>query len=252
MIKVALFGKNSNSIIHLLREYGLEISDDKPDVIISYGGDGTLLSAERKFPSIPKLPIRDSKVCKKCPQHSTEHLLESLADGSLKSESFPKLEAKIGDEDILAINDIVIRNSTPMHAIRFKVFKNGHAITPDIIIGDGVVATTAFGSTGYYQSITRETLDKNFALAFNNTVAQFQPLKFADGDIIKIIIVRGPGSLSSDNNPKLISLKENEDMSGVRDNSLKIFPSKHMANIYALSGLRCNKCVILRDRRLDH
>lgn len=243
-MKVALYGKNSNSIAHLLGQYGLEISDDKPDVIISYGGDGTLLSAERKFPSIPKLPIRDSKVCKKCPEHSTEHLLESLADGSLKSESFPKLEAKIGDEDVLAINDIVIRNSTPMHAIRFKVFKNSHAVTPEIIIGDGVVATTPFGSTGYFQSITRETLEKGFALAFNNTVQEIPLLKFDGDDIVKIVVVRGPGSFSSDNNPKQIPLHDHDE--------IKFFPSRHLANIYALSGLRCGKCVILRDRRLDH
>ncbi len=139
-----------------------------------------------------------------------------------------------------------------MHAIRFKVLKNGHAITSEIIIGDGVVATTPFGSTGYFKSITRETLENGFALAFNNTVQEFTPLKFDEDDVIKIVIIRGPGSLSSDNNPKLIQLREHDEMSGARDNSLKIFPSKHNANIYALSGLRCDKCVVLRDRRLDH
>lgn len=243
MIKVSLFGKNSNSIRDFLSQFGLEISEDNPDVIISYGGDGTLLSAERKFPGIPKLPIRDSKVCKKCSEHKTETLLKDLSEGKIDLKIFPKLQAKFGEEDILAINDIVVRNSTPMHALRFKVFKNNSPITPEIIIGDGVVATTPFGSTGYYQSITRKTIDRGFALAFNNTTVNIEPIHFSENDKIKVIIVRGPGSLSSDNNPKLLNLREHDEIT--------IFPSTHHAKIYVKTTLRCKKCVILRDKRLD-
>lgn len=242
MIKVGLFGKNSDSIRHLIPEYGLEFVDDKPDVIVSYGGDGTLLSAERKYPSIPKLPIRDSKVCKKCPLHTTEHLLQKLSEGIIKLEEYPKLEAKFGAEEVLALNDLVIRNSTPMHALRFRVYLNEKLIREEVIIGDGIVATTVFGSTGYYQSITRKTIDKDFALAFNNTTFHIEPVKFSKHDKLRVEIIRGPGSLSSDNNPKLLFLKEGD--------SLTIQPSSHSAQIYVEKTLRCNDCVILRHKRL--
>lgn len=241
MIKVSLFGKNSDSIRHFIPQYNLELVDDKPDVIISYGGDGTLLSSERKFPGIPKLPIRDSKVCKKCPPHSTGTLLEALSQKRLNFQEFPKLEAKSGTEDILAINDIVIRNSTPMHALRFRVFKNDEPLKSDPIIGDGIVATTPFGSTGYYQSITRKILNHGFAVAFNNTTKPLEPLKFSGGDEIRLTVVRGPGSLSSDNNSKIYSLRENDEV--------KIFASTHTARII-MDPLRCFDCVILRDKRL--
>lgn len=240
-MKVSLFGKNSDSIRHFLAEFGLQLVDDKPDVIISYGGDGTLLSSERKFPGIEKLPIRNSKVCRKCPPHATEALFEALSQGRLNFEEFPKLEAKFGSEDILAINDIVIRNSTPMHALRFRVFKNNQPVTPVIIIGDGIVATTSFGSTGYYQSITRTTINKDFAVAFNNTTQNIKPLKFYPGDEINLVVIRGPGSLSSDNSPKIYSLKETD--------SVKIFASIQKAHIF-MDTLRCRDCVILRDKRL--
>lgn len=241
MIKVSLFGKNSDSIRHFIPQYGLDLVDDKPDVIITYGGDGTLLSAERKFPGIPKLPIRDSKVCKKCPSHSTEALLEALGQRRLTFQDFPKLEARFGHEDISAVNDIVIRNSTPMHALRFRILKNGLPITPDAIIGDGVVATTPFGSTGYYQSITRTTIANGFAIAFNNTTREIGPIKFAHDDEIKLIVVRGPGSLSSDNSPKILFLKEGDEV--------RIFASTAKARIF-MDTLRCSNCVILRDKRL--
>ena len=242
MIKVGLFGKNSDSIRHLIREFKLEQVEDKPDVIISYGGDGTLLSAERKYPSIPKLPIRDSKVCKKCPVHTTEYLLQELSEGGIKLENYPKLEAEFNSEDIPAFNDIVIRNSIPIHALRFRALKNNKLLIPDVIIGDGVVFTTVFGSTGYYQSITRKTIDKDFALAFNNTTFPIENIKFSEGDEIKIEIIRGPGTLSSDNNPKFYTLKEGD--------TVTIKPSSHQAQIYVEKTLRCSDCVILRDRRL--
>lgn len=241
MTKVSLFGKNSDSIRHFFPQFGLEIVDDKPDVIISYGGDGTLLSAERKFPGIPKLPIRDSKVCRKCSLHTTEVLLEALGKSKIGFQEFPKLEAKSGPVDILAINDVVVRNSTPMHALRFRVFKNNEAIKPHVVIGDGIVATTPFGSSGYYQSITGTTIGKEFALAFNNTTQKIEPVKFSTGDEIKLVVVRGPGSLSSDNNPKILSLKEPDEV--------KIFASTHNARIF-MDPLRCTNCTILRDRRL--
>lgn len=242
MIKVALFGKNSDSIRDTITGFNLLLVNDNPDVIVSYGGDGTLLSAERKFPGIPKLPIRDSKVCRKCPIHTTEYLLGALSEEKIKLQIFPKLEAKTGNEDFLAINDIVVRNLTPMHALRFKLFKDSKAIKPEIIIGDGVVATTAFGSTGYYKSITRKTIDHGFAIAFNNTTQVIEPLRFSDGEHIRIDIIRGPGTLSSDNSPKILTLREGD--------QVKIFPSAHSARIYVKSTLRCPDCEILRDKRL--
>ena len=157
--------------------------------------------------------------------------------GEQELNSFAKTESA----DILAINDIVIRNTTPMHALRFKVSRNGQRIEPKVVIGDGVVITTPFGSSGYYQSITRETIKSGFALAFNNTTKHLESIKFTAPQDIKIVIIRGPGSLSSDNNPKIYSLKENDEV--------KIFASPHKAYIF-IDPLRCSDCIILRDKRL--
>ena len=241
-MKVLLFGKNSETISHLIPEYGLELVHDKPDVIVSYGGDGTLLAAERKFPSIPKLPIRDSKVCKKCPIHTTEHLLQKLSNGEIGLEEYPKLEAKIGDDQLLAINDLVVRNSIPIHALRFRVYVNSKLLIPEVIIGDGVVFTTVFGSTGYFQSITRKSISEGFGMAFSNTTFAIEPVKFSKGDHIKVEVIRGPGTLSADNNPKLQALKEGDE--------ILIHASSHSAQIYVEKTLRCENCIVLRDKRL--
>jgi len=73
-MKVLLTGKNSQDIENLLKSLGFEMVKSNPDVIISFGGDGTLLSAEREYPGVPKLPIRNSQFCHKCAEHADEHL----------------------------------------------------------------------------------------------------------------------------------------------------------------------------------
>lgn len=241
-MKILLFGKNSKRVEKLVRSFGLERVSHNPDLILSYGGDGTLLASERLFPNIPKFPIRDSKVCVKCPKHKTEVLLKSLISKKLKLETKPKLEAIFRSSKSLGLNDIVIRNQTPIHAIRFILKINGEIIEPNLVIGDGIVVSTAFGSTGYYQSVTKQTFYKNFKIAFNNTTQTIKPLEFEEDDTIEIEIIRGPAVLSVDNNPKLLALKEKD--------KVKVLISSEIARIYNPQILRCTRCKIKKGLRL--
>lgn len=143
---------------------------------------------------------------------------------------------------LIALNDIVIRNKSAYHAIRFFVSKNGKPVTDYLLIGDGIVASTPFGSTGYYQSITKSTFEKNFRIVFNNTVTHIPPLEFNNQDIITIDIVRGPGEMTSDNNPETIELLEGD--------QAEIKVSDEIANIFSPETLRCTKCHINREQRL--
>ncbi len=241
-MKIQLYGKNSHNLTDQLKSLGFEVVTLSPDLILSYGGDGTLLSSERKFPGIPKLPIRDSNVCIKCSDHTIEYLLDLLQKKQLKLEELQKLEFAFHNESFAALNDIVVRNSIPIHAIRFKVFINSKVISPEIILGDGVIASTPFGSTGYYQSVTRETFNQRFKLAFNNTTLPVSSISFKDQDTISLEIVRGPATLSVDNNPMFLTLKEKD--------TIEIKPSQHKAYIYSPKTLRCTKCKLDRGKRL--
>jgi hypothetical protein len=53
-----------------VEDHGFLYQPTSPDFIITVGGDGTLLQAERCYPSIPKLPVRDSLRCYRCDRHS--------------------------------------------------------------------------------------------------------------------------------------------------------------------------------------
>ncbi len=93
-MKTLILGQNTKDIEELISSFGFEVVSKNPDLIISFGGDGTLLSLERQYPSVPKLPIRNSVVCKKCISHTDEVVLKKLKEGELKLTEYRKLKQK--------------------------------------------------------------------------------------------------------------------------------------------------------------
>jgi NAD+ kinase len=232
-MKLLLYGKNATNIEPLARSLGFTIVNSNPDTVISYGGDGTLLASERLYPGIPKLPIRDSLVCKKCPDHGEKVLLEKLLEGKLKLKEYKKLETTILYQTFLALNDFVIRNAAPMHAIRFQT-----TATNKLLIGDGIVLSTPFGSTGYFKSITGETFKKGWGLAFNNITEKVPPVFLKDEDSVTFKLIRGDSTMSFDNNPDIFKVDEGSEI------QFKL--SDKVAKIYELESLRCPNCHVTR------
>lgn len=233
-MKALLYGKNSKNIEGLVKQSGIEINNSNPDVIISYGGDGTLISSERTYPNIPKLPMRNSQVCRKCSNHENEVMLKKLLENKLKLKEYRKLETTILYKNLYALNDFVIRNSNPTHTIRFKTSKTKEKL----LIGDGVVVATVFGSTGYFKSITSQAFNRGFGLAFNNTTEKASPVILKDDEKITFKLVRGKATLSFDNSPDIFVLDEGSEI---------IFKlSNHIAKIYEANSLRCPNCPVVR------
>lgn len=230
-MKISLFGKNSKNIEPLVKSLGFEVVDKNPEVIISYGGDGTLLSSEREYPLIPKLPIRDSQFCNKCVAHNDEVILKNLLDDKLKLKEYNKLETTILYKTFYALNDFVIRNFSPIHAIRFSV-------NDKFLIGDGIAVSTLFGSSGYFKSITGQTFEKGYGVAFNNTTEKVNPLFLTDNTPVKFSLKRGKAILSFDNSADIFTIDEGSEL---------IFKlSDQVAKIYQDTSLRCPNCEVIR------
>lgn len=236
-MRVLITGRDSKDIESLVKSLGFEIVTSNPDMVISYGGDGTLLASERLYPGIPKLPIRNSLVCKKCADHEEKVLLQELLDGKLKLKEYKKLETTLFYRTFTALNDFVIRNAEPMHAIRFQV--TSPMSSNKILIGDGIVLSTPFGSTGYFKSVTGETFEENWGLAFNNTTEKIPSLFLKDKDTVAFKLVRGTATLSFDNNPDISKIDEGSE--------LQFKLSDKTAKIYELESLRCPDCHVTKD-----
>lgn len=210
--RVQVCGRNSKELLPLLEHYGLTVDEKNPEVIISYGGDGTLLGAERAWPGIPKVALRDSRHCRTCSHHSNEEILEHLANGTLKQARFRKLKATVGERELVALNDIILRNAEANIAMRFQVQIDGDDYTTRELVGDGVVVATPFGSTGYFSSITHCSFHTGFGLAFNNSTEQINHLILKENSVIQIVITRGPAVLAADNNPERIVVEKDAEI----------------------------------------
>ena len=212
------FGQYPQNLEQFVKDSGLDIVKENPDVVITFGGDGTLLGAERDFPAVPKLPLKESGIGYHAIQKPIEETLELFTGNKLQIRQYFKLEVTFGEKKFLALNEVTIRNSLPTSALRFSVESHpeqrpiniGHVEgSPTILIGDGLIVSTPYGSSGYFYSVTRKTFESGIGLAFNNVHnANPQHQILDESAEIKVKILRGPGQLAVDNNPDLIDLLE--------------------------------------------
>jgi NAD+ kinase len=207
--RVLLVGENAAEVESHVRQAGLVIVDSNPDACICYGGDGTLLGAERDFPGLPKIPIRPFELSDGTRCDLLQQLLERVAHGTCSRTRLPKLEAHFRGEHLEAINDIVLKNALATSAVRLRVEIDGVEHF-GVIVGDGLVAATPFGSSAYYRAITNSVIHVGIGLAFNNTTEPVNHLVLSESSRIRVVVLRGPAILAADNNPRLIDLIEGD------------------------------------------
>ena len=211
-MRVAIFGRHKKEVEEEIKVLGFELVEENPEVVISYGGDGTLILSEFHFPGVSKLLLKSSKVCKLCEAFSNEEILKRFKNGNYTTKKLTKLEVSAHGKTLYAINDVIIHNDNPRHAIRYHVDINGERNPKHEIIGDGLVVSTKFGSTGYYKSITGSVFDVGMGLAFNNSTEQVSHMVIEEDSVIKIFITRGPVTVYADNQEESIELKEGDEV----------------------------------------
>ncbi len=237
-LRVLVYGRNLEDLLPLLNQFPVELVQAKPDLVISHGGDGSLLGAERLFPGVPKCPIRDRKQNPKCPQHSEIDTLEKLFSGKLDQSRLEKVCAEVGNGQTLeGLNDLVLSRELVSSAIRYRIRIDGKLLCAQVV-SDSLVIATAFGSTGYFQSITHGNFQAGIGLAFNNAMDGPDFTILPAGAKISVQILRGPALLAADNNPELLSLND--------DDCILIQLSKPETVVYGIEVFRCQECYQLR------
>jgi len=225
-MKVAIVGYKKSFLEKAMKKEGFFITNHDPDAVVSFGGDGTFLYSENLFPGIPKLFIKHYSVCNKCKDHDYKKVLDYLTKKKFKIVEYSKIVASVNNKILYSMNDISIHYNPP-RAVRFDVKVNNKKIAKNVI-GDGIVVSTPYGSSGYFSSITRRTFEKGIGLAFNNPVKKIKEKIISENSKIEIKITRGPGIMCSDCNAYLINLK-----SGDR---IKIKKHNQVARILTLKG----------------
>jgi NAD+ kinase len=231
--KIRIVGFPPDSLLARMRETGFTLVDSDEDLIVAYGGDGTLIGAERDFPEVPKLGMRSDATCIKCPRHKDDVVLDRILNGEVREERLIKLLGTCGGHRMIAMNDIIFRNADPRSAVRFVVSLDGQQITEEMI-GDGLVIATPFGSSAYFRSITRVVVRTGIGVAFNNCTDFLHHLVIGEGESLDVDITRGPATVTSDNDPRLHPVDGRQRLSVRR--------APHDAHLVAADTLRCADC----------
>lgn len=207
---VAIVAKDPNKILDLKKELSdFKYVEAKPDFVVSLGGDGTYLFAERKYPGVPKLLVRDSDTCQKCHDGEAYHLISRILRGKFLIEENIKLEAEANNKKWFCTNNFVIRNKFATHALRFNVRVDGKQVN-GLILGDGIVVSTPWGSAAYHYSITRETFKSGIGVAFSNATKPIKHIDAKENSEIECEIVRGDACFVTDNDPEVVELIEGQ------------------------------------------
>jgi len=238
-IRAAICGRHLSDLRELLKGHPIVIDQDHPDVVISYGGDGSLLGAERQWPGVPKCPLRDRRMNPKCPAHPEERVIGQLARGELSEERVVKLVARTADgRELIALNDLILSKSIITSCVRYRLWLD-EELYKGQIVGDGLVVATPFGSTGYFRNITHSLFRVGVGLAFNNCSDQVNHIVLDSRTVVRAEVIRGPAVLVADNDPARLDLDEGDVVTFTQCEQETV--------ILGLDIFRCRECYSLRE-----
>lgn len=126
------------------------------DLIVTFGGDGTLLRGMRfAVPlDVPVFGVNTGRLGFLTEIDEHDNVLEELGDvfdGSFRIEERVALEAAVnGHGAHLALNDVVVRRASNARMAPFGLLLDGEQIAR--IPSDGMIVTTPTGSTAYFLS----------------------------------------------------------------------------------------------------
>lgn len=144
------------SMSRLFARAGIELvpdavrGDPDLDLVMSLGGDGTVLRALRTHPGVPVLAVNFGTVgfLTQCDRDDLDRVLVRLLADDYHVEERLTLQIEHDGVTSRCINELVIKGGTSMVSVRISI--NGRVVhTPR---GDGVIVGTPTGSTAYLLS----------------------------------------------------------------------------------------------------
>ena len=123
----------------------------KVDIVVVFGGDGTLLNAARKYLNydIPILGINMGNVgfLTDISTDNFEKTIKEVLDGNCKIEERNLVSAKFGDNHLYGLNEVVIHSGAYAQLMRYRLNVNDKVVYEQR--SDGLIIATPTGSTAY-------------------------------------------------------------------------------------------------------
>jgi len=138
--------KNENFTVLEHKEYVKKV-----DIVVVFGGDGTLLNATRKYLNydIPILGINMGNVgfLTDISTDNFEKTIKEVLDGNYKIEERNLVSAKFGNNHLYGLNEVVIHSGAYAQLMRYRLNVNDRVVYEQR--SDGLIIATPTGSTAY-------------------------------------------------------------------------------------------------------
>ncbi len=138
-------------VAEFLADRGIAVSDDDPDLVISLGGDGTMLRAAQTAheADAPLLGVNLGLLgyLNEVDAGDERAALERIFAGDFHTEERMMLSCEVQGNDYIGLNEVLVERSSRHRLVRLRV-RVGHENLATFN-GDGVIVATPTGSTAY-------------------------------------------------------------------------------------------------------
>ena len=178
-------------------------------LVVTLGGDGTFLAGGRLAApkGIPVLGVNLGRLgfLTEVEADQLEDGLAQFLDGKYRIEERTILQVTLsrGSRTVakaIGLNEVVLDHSGEARMLRVEIDVGGQAV--GIIDADGVMVSTATGSTAYALAsggpILEPTLRDLVLVPMNPFALTVRPIVFPPGQNISLSVVRGPGEMRID------------------------------------------------------
>ena len=170
----------------------------KVDIIIVFGGDGTLLNAARKYLNyeIPILGINMGNVgfLTDISVDNFEKTIKKVLEGSYKIEERNLVSIKFGDSHLFGLNEVVIHSGSYAQLMRYRLNVNSRVVYEQR--SDGLIVATPTGSTAYALSaggpIIHPSLDVWTILPMLPQSLSSRPFIISSNEHVEVKLFEGP------------------------------------------------------------
>ena len=185
--------KNKNFTILDHEEYVKKV-----DIVIVFGGDGTLLNAARKYLNyeIPILGINMGNVgfLTDISTENFEKTIREVFEGSYKIEERNLVSAKFGNKHLYGLNEVVIHSGAYAQLMRYRLNVNDKVVYEQR--SDGLIIATPTGSTAYALSaggpIIHPSLDVWTILPMLPQSLSSRPFVISSNEKVEMDLFDGP------------------------------------------------------------
>jgi hypothetical protein len=156
------FGKPGyEELLKNIKKSEFRIDSKNPDIVVVLGGDGSILRANRVFPNSAVLPIIKESfgALAELRQNQFEYALEKIKKGEYQIENVMRIEVQYKDFKTWGMNEVVVYRDDEQ-CDRMRIFSDDRDLYDKELIGDGIIASTSSGSTGYNYAAGGEVLEK--------------------------------------------------------------------------------------------